>query len=164
MRPSFRSRRELPEPQPGRQGGIRVPVLDRVLEQAGVATEFEGVATLFKLDEDLWRIQPAIKDDVLLRWTIPPIPSVFAGDVGFFARAALSPNYFYVPVRGIIEGDEIKFLVVRHADLFTATGDRALRGGDRRGCRQQAAENEKGARSGRPIRRSRPAAPGRRAQ
>jgi hypothetical protein len=76
-----------------------------------VTGEFEGVATMFNLDEDLWRLQPDIEDDVLLRWVMPPIPSAYASDIGFFARAAVSPNYFYVPVRGIIEGDKLKFQI-----------------------------------------------------
>ncbi len=73
-----------------------------------VTGEFEGVATSFKLDEDLWRIQPEIKRDTLLRMVFNPLPSYYAGGIGTFARVLLSPNYFYIPIRGVIEGDKAR--------------------------------------------------------
>nr|MDJ0750057.1 hypothetical protein [Woeseiaceae bacterium] len=73
-----------------------------------VTGEIEGVATGFRLDEDLWRIQPEIKRDVLLRFPYHPVPSLYASSAGTFARVLLSPNYFYIPVRGVINGDRIQ--------------------------------------------------------
>jgi hypothetical protein len=70
--------------------------------------EFEGVATSFNLEEDLWRIQPAVKRDVMLRWVMHPLPSVYVESAGTFGRALLSPNYFYVPIHGALQGDTVQ--------------------------------------------------------
>lgn len=72
-----------------------------------VTGEFDGVATGFTVKEDLWKLMPRIRRDILLRWVIPPLPGVYASSFGTFGRA-LTPRSFLVPVRGVIEGDRIR--------------------------------------------------------
>lgn len=72
-----------------------------------VTGEFDGVASRFSVEEELWKLQPGIRRDILLRWVIPPLPGYYSAGVGTFGRA-LGPRSFLVPVRGVIEGNQVR--------------------------------------------------------
>lgn len=74
-----------------------------------VTGEIEGVANKFEVEEALYILQPGIERDVLLRWTIPPVGGLFLDDAGFFRP--LTPYSFYIPLRGVLEGDKLKLRI-----------------------------------------------------
>ena len=74
-----------------------------------VTGEIEGVADKFEVQEALYILQPGIERDVLLRWAIAPIGGLFLEDAGFFRP--LTPYAFYIPVHGVLEGDQLKLRI-----------------------------------------------------
>jgi hypothetical protein len=72
-----------------------------------VSGEIEGNATGFSIWEDFLVINPWARKLTLARKAVPAIPAPYVAELGKMGRFAVMPNYFYIPLKGMLQGEKL---------------------------------------------------------